>query len=209
MTRYGMAIDLKGCIACHACSVACKSNNNLPNGIWYNTVVTDGGAYMDTARGTYPNDLHRVYYPTSCMHCVNAACVEACPTGASFKREDGIVSINKDECIGCSACINACPYDVRTLLGEDPGYVVDFPLGDWDAPAHVANTMEKCTFCANRIDRGEVPACMEMCPGHARFWGDLDDPESEVSKFLEGKEWIRLLEDAGTEPNVYYVTSGY
>jgi len=209
MARYGMAFDLKGCIACHACSVACKSNNNLPNGVWYHTVVTDGGAYMDTARGEYPADLHRMYYPTGCMHCSNAPCVEVCPTGATYKREDGIVAVNVEACIGCGACVSACPYEARTLLEEDPGYVVDFPLGDWDAPKHVAGTVEKCTFCANRIDRGEVPACMECCPGNARFWGDLDDPESEISKFLEGKEYVRLLEDAGTEPNVYYVTSGY
>ena len=205
MTRYAMAIDLSTCIACHACSIACKSNNNLPNGVWYNRVETDGGEYMDTARGTYPNDLHRMHYPISCQHCSKPACVAACPTGATYQRDDGIVATNQEDCIGCDSCITACPYDVRTLLEEEPEYVVDFPLGDWDAPTHVANTVEKCTFCANRLERGEVPACMELCPGRARHWGDMDDPESDISKFLEGKEYERLLEDAGTEPNVYYV----
>ena len=204
MTRYGMAIDLNGCVACHACSIACKSNNNLPNGVLWNRIITDGG-YLDTAKGTYPNDLHREFYPLNCQHCSKPGCIEVCPTGASFKREDGIVSINQEECIGCGSCVTACPYDARTLIEEEPEYVVDFPLGDWDAPKHVAGTVEKCTFCANRLDRGEVPACMELCPGRARYWGDLDDPNSDICKFLEGKNSTRLLEDAGTEPNVFYV----
>lgn len=205
MTRYGMAIDLKGCVACHACSVSCKSNNNLPNGIWYNRVDTDGGTYMDTARGTYPTDLHRAYYPVNCQHCSKPACVAVCPTGATFQRDDGIVAINQEDCIGCGSCITACPYDVRTLIEDEPEYVVDFPLGDWDAPKHIANTVEKCTFCTHRLDRGDKPACMELCPGRARYWGDLDDPDSEISSFLKGKDYERLLEDAGTEPNVFYV----
>lgn len=206
MTRYGMAIDLHRCVACHACSVACKSNNNLPNDVWYTRVITDGGEYMDTARGTYPNDLHRVNYPVGCQHCSNPSCVANCPTGASFVRDDGIVSIDMEACIGCGTCVAACPYDVRTLIEAEPAYVVDFALGDYDAPTHKAGTVEKCTFCANRIDRGEVPACMELCPARARYWGDLDDPNSDVSKFLAGKKATRLLEDAGTEPNVYYVS---
>lgn len=206
MTRFGMAFDLKACVGCHACAMACKTTNNLPNGVWYHKVITDGGEYMDTARGTYPHDLHRMYYPTGCQHCSNPACVEACPTGASYIREDGVVAVDAETCIGCSSCINACPYDARTLLDEEPAYALDFAVGDWDAPVHVGNTMEKCGFCANRTARGELPACMQVCPGFARHWGDLDDPESEISKYLEGKEYIRLKEEAGTEPNVYYVT---
>ena len=205
MTRYGMAIDLKYCIACHACSLACKSNNNLPNGIWYNTVRTDGGEYMDTARGTYPNDLYRMHYPVSCQHCAKPACVSACPTGATFQRDNGIVAINKDDCIGCRACIQACPYNVRTLLEDEPEYVVEFPLGDWDAPVHKANTIEKCTFCENRIARGEVPACMELCPARARFWGDLDDPDSEISRLISTRDYELLDEASGTEPRVFYL----
>lgn len=203
--RYGMAIDISACAGCHACTIACKSNNNLPNGVVYHRVRTDGGTYVDTASGTYPKDLHKKHYPIGCQHCSNPACVAECPTGASYQREDGIVAIKQDECIGCGTCITACPYDVRTLIEEEPEYVVDFPLGDWDAPTHKAGTVEKCTFCVNRLERGEVPACMELCPGRVRHWGDLDDPESDISKFLEGKKYERLLEDAGTEPNVYYV----
>lgn len=205
MTRYGMVIDLKYCISCHACSVACKSNNNLPNGVWYSNVRTDGGAYMDTARGEYPKSLYRMHYPVNCQHCAKPGCVDVCPTGASYVREDGIVGIKQADCIGCKACVTACPYDVRTYIEEEPGYVVDFPLGDWDAPKHVAGTVEKCTFCSNRIDRGEVPACMELCPGRARFWGDFDDPESEVSKLIATRPYEQLLVEAGTEPRVYYL----
>ncbi|WP_139652930.1 4Fe-4S dicluster domain-containing protein [Raoultibacter phocaeensis] len=203
--RYAMAIDVESCAGCHACTVACKSNNNLPNGILYSRVATKGGDYLDTASGTYPTDLTKKHYPIGCQHCSKPACVATCPTGASYQREDGIVAVNTDECIGCGTCITSCPYDVRTLISEEPEYVVDFQLGDWDAPKHVAGTAEKCTFCIHRLERGEKPACMELCLGRARYWGDLDDPESEISKFLEGKTYERLLEDAGTEPNVYYV----
>lgn len=203
--RYGMAIDVEACEGCHACTIACKSNNNLPNGVVYHLVTTDGGEYMDTARGTYPDDLYRRYMPMGCQHCANPACVEVCPTGASYKREDGIVAINQDECIGCGTCISACPYDVRTLLEDEPEYVVDFALGDWDAPAHKAHTVEKCTFCAHRLERGEKPACMELCPGRARYWGDLDDPASEISKVIASRKWEQLNPEAGTEPSVYYL----
>lgn len=202
--RYGMAIDTKMCFGCTACAVACKSNNNLPNGVWWNRVDTDGGSYADTARGTYPN-LTMAHYPTSCQHCANPACVTVCPTGASFQREDGIVLVNTDECIGCESCVKACPYDVRTLNEATPTFAVDFALGDFDAPEHRGNTVEKCTFCANRLDRGDMPACMELCPGRARFWGDLDDPESAVSKAIEGRETMHLLEEAGTKPSVFYL----
>lgn len=205
MTRYGMAIDLTKCVACHACSMACKMCNNLPNEVWWNRVETDGGDYMDTARGTFPNDLHRMYYPINCQHCSKPACVSACPTGASYQRDDGIVAINSDDCIGCDTCITACPYDVRTHYFDELGYSVDFPLGDYDAPIHTSGTVSKCTFCTNRLERDEVPACMELCPGGARYWGDLDDPSSEISKLISEREYERLLEEAGTEPNVFYL----
>ncbi len=205
MTRYAMAIDLKNCIACHACSVACKMNNNLPVDLWYNRVITVGGEYMDTATGTYPNDLHRDYYPVTCQHCSNPSCVEVCPTGASYVDDNGCVQVDKEQCIGCESCINACPYDVRTLLAEEPSYVLDFAMGDWDAPVHKAATVEKCTFCSRRTARGEVPACMDLCLGRARFWGDIDDPESEISKLIATREYELLKEEEGTQPNCYYL----
>lgn len=206
MAHYGFAFDLKACMGCHSCTVACKQANNLPNGVLWNNVITDGGESMDTARGTYPNNLTMVNYPINCQHCRKPACVEVCPTGASWVDEaTGIVRIKIEECIGCESCAKACPYDVRTLLLNEPKWSVDFAVGDWDAPKHKVGTVGKCQGCYNRIPRGEVPACIELCPGRARFWGDLDDPNSEVSKIIATREWIRLEEAAGTEPGVYYL----
>ena len=207
MTRYAFAIEIDKCIACHSCAIACKSNNNLPQEIWWNRVETEGGAYMDTAAGEYPKTLSRTYWPINCQHCSNPACVTVCPTGASYVRDDGLVEINAEECINCKSCIQACPYDVRRAYDEEPEYYVDFPLGDWDAPEHVQNTVAKCTGCANRIDRGEVPACMEFCWTRCRHWGDIDDPNSDISKLIASKDYVRLHEKEGTEPNVYYITS--
>ena len=204
--RLAMAIDTTKCIGCHACSVACKSNNNLPQDIWWNRVDTDGGESPDTARGTYPSDLHWRYLPINCQHCSKPLCVAVCPTGASQQDNDtGIVSIDNEACIGCGACLEACPYDVRTLVGKSPGYAVDFPLGEWDAPKHIPDTMTKCTFCKNRLDRESIPACMELCLGRARYWGDLEDPTSEINQYLEGKNYEFLHEDSGSEPNVFYI----
>jgi molybdopterin-containing oxidoreductase family iron-sulfur binding subunit len=200
-----MAIDLRKCIGCHACSVACKSNNNLPTGKWYNRVETDGGEYRDTARGTYPYDLTLGWIPITCQHCSNPACKAVCPVEAIIQREDGIIVQDNEVCIGCQLCVTACPYEVRFFNEEAPEYFVDFPLGDWDASKHIEKKVEKCTFCVNRIDRGGKPACMELCLGRARYWGDLDDPASDISKYLADKQTERMLEEKGTEPNCYYI----
>ena len=202
--HYGMAIDLQLCFGCTECAVACKSNNNLPNNMWWNRVLTDGGDYPDTAKGTYPQ-VCMAHYPVGCQHCANPACAKVCPVGATWRDEKtGIVVQDVDKCIGCRMCMGACPYSARTFNWEEPAYAVDFPLGDFDAPKHVAGAVEKCTFCANRLARGEEPACMEHCPGRARYWGDLDDPGSDVSRAIAGRPTVRLLEDKGTEPSVYY-----
>ena len=203
--RYGMAIDLKECIGCHSCSVACKSSNNLPNDIWWNRVLTVGGDSLDTPAGTYPNnELH--FMPINCQHCENPACAKACPVGATYKRtEDGVVMQDYDKCIGCRMCMVACPYNARSFNWKKPDYYVEHAVGEFDAPVHQYNVVEKCTFCANRVARGEPPACMVLCPGRARYWGDLDDPDSDVSKALQGRQYVRLLEDKGTGPNVYYL----
>ena len=203
--HYGMAIDLQLCFGCTECAVACKSNNNLPNNMWWNRVLTDGGDYPDTAKGTYPQ-VSMAHYPVGCQHCANPACAKVCPVGATWRDEKtGIVVQDVDKCIGCRMCMGACPYSARTFNWEEPAYAVDFPLGDFDAPKHVAGVVEKCTFCANRLARGEEPACMEHCPGRARYWGDLDDPDSSVSRAIAGRPTVRLLEDKGTEPSVYYL----
>lgn len=199
-----MAIDLTRCFGCQTCASACKVANNLPAKLVFNTVYTVGGASTDTATGTFPN-CTMSYRPVQCQHCDNAKCVEVCPTGATTKDDDGIVSVDSELCIGCGSCIKACPYNVRTLIDAEPEYYLDVVVGESDAPSHKTGTVEKCTFCKNLIGRDEVPACMQLCPARARFWGDLDDPESMVSKAIEGRDHEFFMEEEGTEPKVYYL----
>lgn len=206
MTRYGMAIDLSRCIGCNTCAVACKVSNNLPKDVWWNVVHTEGRDFADTSKGTYGGEMQLSWLPVNCMHCENAVCEEVCPTGATVKRDDGIVTVDEETCIGCKSCMEACPYDVRRLIENEPEYYLELPIGDPAAKSHKGGTVEKCDFCAGRIDRGEKPACMELCPGRARYWGDLDDPESEVTQFLSGRNATVLLEEEGTSPSVYYVS---
>lgn len=206
MTRYGMAIDLSRCIGCNTCAVACKVSNNLPKDVWWNVVHTEGRDFADTSKGTYGGEMQLSWLPVNCMHCENAVCEEVCPTGATVKRDDGIVTVDEETCIGCKSCMEACPYDVCRLIENEPEYYLELPIGDPAAKSHKGGTVEKCDFCAGRIDRGEKPACMELCPGRARYWGDLDDPESEVSQFLSGRNATVLLEEEGTSPSVYYVS---
>lgn len=205
MTHYGMAIDQSRCIGCHACAMACKIANNLPAGVMYNRVLTVGSDYIDCASGTYEQP-ELEYLPMQCQHCENPACLSVCPTGATQKDpETGVVYVDEELCIGCESCIQACPYEgVRTLVPSDPTYYLDMEVGEADAPKHPGMTVEKCTFCRNLTARGEKPACMILCPGRARYWGDLDDPESEISQELARNEYIVLNEEAGTKPSVYY-----
>ena len=219
MTHYGMAIDLNRCFGCQACAAACKVANNLPKDLSYNVVYTKQDEGFDdfgvaVARGAVSNDCAGgtrespvlSFLPVQCQHCENPSCVSVCPTGATYKREDGIVTVDDSRCIGCRSCIMACPYDgIRTMIETEPEYYLDVVVGVADAPKHVAGTVEKCTFCSNLIERGEVPACMQLCPGRARYWGDLDDPNSEVSKAIEGREYVKLREDMGTNPSVFYL----
>ena len=204
--HLGYVIDMKNCIACHACAVACKVENNLPDGIWWARVLTDGGENQDTPAGEFPN-LTMNNIEVNCQHCENPACVKACPVGATYKDpETGIVRQDYDKCIGCRMCIAACPYTgVRSFNWQEPAYPMDFAVGDADAPAHQKHTVEKCTFCYQRQARGEVPACMDLCPARARFWGDLDDPDSDVSKLLREREYMQLLPEKGTKPSTYYL----
>lgn len=205
--HLGMVIDLKKCIGCHSCSVACKLNNNLPDDMWWNRVLTIGGDSLDTAAGNYPHKLEMHHMPVNCQHCENPPCVKTCPVGASYKRkEDGVVLIDYDKCIGCRMCMVACPYNARSFNWKKPEYNVDHAVGEYDAPVHQHNVVEKCTFCANRLARGGMPACMELCLGRARYWGDLDDPDSDVSKALKGRQYMKLLEEKGTKPSIFYLT---
>lgn len=207
MAHYGMVIDLKRCVGCQTCAVACKSANNLPKGVWWNRVATMGGESIDTAGGESYETASMSFMPIACQHCEDPACVKVCPVGATYKDLDtGVVRQDADKCIGCRMCMASCPYSgVRSFNWEEPAYYTDFKAGDAAAPDHTKHTVEKCTFCYQRITRGEEPACMTMCPVRARHFGDLDDPESAVSRLLVSRESKTLLPEKGTKPSVHYL----
>ena len=205
MTKLAIGINLHRCIGCNTCAVACKMQNNVSDGMLWNRVLTEGCERFDSAEGTYPN-LSRTYLPLACQHCENPACERVCPTGATYKDDKGRVEIDYDKCIGCRMCLAACPYTgARSFNWEEPAYYADFALGDADAAKHEKHTVEKCIFCTQRVARGEQPACVADCIGRARHFGDLDDPNSEVSKLLASREYTQLRAEFGTKPSVYYL----
>ena len=206
MTRLGFVIDKKSCIACHACAVACKVENNLPDGVWWNRILTEGGDSMDTPAGTYPN-LTMANIAVACQHCSNPACVKVCPVGATYKDpETGAVRQDYEKCIGCRMCMAACPYTgVRSFNWEEPKHAIGQAMGDADVPAHQKHVVEKCTMCWHRLAKDLEPACVEVCPARVRFFGDFDDPNSEVSKLIRDREYMKLLPSEGTNPSVYYL----
>ena len=210
MAQMGFLIKSAQCSGCKACELACKDIHNFEIGPRARRVreVCGGGWSVDEKTGVcHPSGVFTYSVSYSCGHCDNPACVAVCPTGAHAKDEEtGLVTIDQEQCIGCKSCMEACPYDVRRLIENEPEYYLELPIGDPAAKSHKGGTVEKCDFCAGRIDRGEKPACMELCPGRARYWGDLDDPESEVSQFLSGRNATVLLEEEGTSPSVYYVS---
>ena len=180
MPRYAMAIDLSLCVGCAACAVACKMENEVPPGV-FNLWIREREV------GEYPN-LVVEFRPEQCLHCENPPCVPVCPTGASYQTKDGLVLVDPKKCIACGACIAACPYDARYL--------------------HPAGYVSKCTFCAHRLEKGKVPACVETCPTYCRTFGDLEDPESPVAKALKAAERVDVLRpEQGTRPKLFYLNA--
>lgn len=178
MKRYGMVIDLERCVGCHACAISCKMENNLPEGC-FNTWVEEWDA------GEYPK-VSRVKLPKLCNHCVDAPCVKACPVNATFAAEGGIVVVDEEKCIGCGACVAACPYDARYMNND-------------------TKKVGKCTFCIQRAEVGLLPACVSTCISHARFFGDLNDPESEVSKMVADNKTNGLKDELKLDISVTYI----
>ena len=208
MTRYGMVIDTKKCIGCHVCAMACKTENNLPNDVWWNRIFTDNGGEMgfDMVGGSYPDNLQFGYIPVACQHCDNPACVKVCPVGATYKDpETGVVRQDYDKCIGCRMCMAACPYNARTFNWNEPVRATGASYGDARVPERGRGVMEKCTLCKERTDEGDEPMCVRCCPADARIFGDLDDPDSAVSRLRRGQSAEVLLEEKGTRPQVFYV----
>lgn len=176
--NYGFVIDNSSCIGCHACSTACKSEHQVPLGVSRTWVK-----YTETGR--YP-DARRSFQVTRCNHCSNPPCVRICPTAAMHQRADGIVDFDSDACIGCKGCLQACPYDA---IHVDPA----------------TNTAAKCNYCAHRVEVGVEPACVVVCPEHAIIAGDLDDPESEISRVLAKNNVTVRKPEQGTSPKLFYI----
>jgi molybdopterin-containing oxidoreductase family iron-sulfur binding subunit len=169
----------------------------------WNRVLTAGCEHFDGAEGTYPN-LTREYLPLACQHCENAACKRVCPTGATYRDEKGRIEIDYDKCIGCRMCMAACPYNVRVFNWTAPVHDPEGGYGDARVPSRGKGVMEKCTLCKERTDEGAEPMCVVCCPTHARVFGDLDDPTSEISRLKREHPVRILLEDMGTKPQVFY-----
>ena len=203
MTRLSIAINLDRCVGCHTCTMACKMQNNVPEGLLWNRVLTSNCDVVDGAEGSYPN-VSRVYTPVACQHCQNAACQRVCPTGATYKDELGRVEIDYNKCIGCRMCMAACPYNARVFNWQTPVRTTGANYGGADVPVRPKGVAEKCTLCKERTDAGEAPMCVVCCPAHARIFGDLDDPESEISRLVLERHAYQLLETMGTEPSVRY-----
>lgn len=203
MTKMAIGINLARCVGCNTCTLACKMQNNLPEGIYWSRVVTEGAEIIDGVVGTYPH-VSRSVFPIACQHCENPACMKVCPTGATYKDDMGRVEIDYDKCIGCRMCMAACPYNARQFNWREPLRNPDFNYGDKRVPVRNKGVVEKCTLCKERTDNGDVPMCVECCTFDARIYGDLDDPDAEISKLKLTKNVRILLEDEGTRPQVFY-----
>jgi Fe-S-cluster-containing dehydrogenase component len=221
--KWVMVIDLQKCIGCKACTVSCNAENKLPPGVVYRPV-------LEEQIGTYPNVAVR-FTPRPCMQCDNPPCTPVCPVNATYKRPDGIVAIDYEKCIGCRYCLAACPYNARTsdfgdfygkglaegssaMVGDDAlAYETadSFEYGkkwkrDPDKRSSPIGVARKCQFCLHRIENGILPACVTTCLGGATYFGDYNDEKSLVHELVGSDRMMRLKEELGTEPKVFYLT---
>lgn len=215
-TRYGMVIDLTKCLAaegCKDCMIACHQAHNVP-------AIKDEGeeikwVWLEEFENAFPNHENEFAEkawrkkPTIvlCNHCKEAPCVRVCPTKATFKRDDGIVLMDFHRCIGCRYCMAACPYGSRSFNWSDPR---KSPISEVnpDFPTRTKGVVEKCNFCAERLSKGQLPACVEACrnkKANAITFGNLNDPDSEVRELIRTNRTIRRKQSLGTKPSVYYI----
>lgn len=228
MPHWGMVIDLDKCTGCQSCTAACRAENNVPFAgpeqaamgrpmFWQEVLERE-------VHGQYPF-LKMEFVPRPCMHCEKPPCVKVCPVGATFRTEDGLVAMDYDLCIGCRMCTTACPYVVRYFNWYAPQFPapLDRALNP-DVPVRAKGVVEKCTFCVHRLQAAQaqaeeegrelsdaevvlLPACNQACPASARYFGDLETPESTVSRLARSQRAYVLFEELGTEPSVYYLKS--
>ncbi len=214
--RWGMTIDLQRCTGCYGCVIACKQEHSTPSGVHFRRMMFEEVGEYPTAK--------RLHAPVQCNHCAEPPCVPVCPTDATYQRADGLVLVNDDTCIGCGYCMTACPYEQRHFVDTELGHFGDPQTPheitggeaghDWNAKR---GTVVKCTFCEHRlakaestgmtpgVDREVTPACVNTCPSEAMVFGDLDDPDSRISKLIEERNGFALLPEAGTRPSVFYL----
>ncbi len=228
MPRWAMVIDLDKCFACQSCTAACRMENNTPiagpdqaalgRAILWNEV-------LPFIEGEYPL-VAQTILPRPCMHCENPPCTFVCPVKATYKNDEGIVVVDYTRCIGCRFCTVACPYQVRYFNWYPPEWPESLQAHlnpEPEVQPRPKGVVEKCTFCIQRLRKAREkaaaegrtfqatdyqPACVQTCTGHARYFGDLDDPNSLVSKLAHSPRAFRLLEELGTEPKVYYLKQG-
>ncbi len=210
MNRWGMVVDLNRCVGCQTCTIACKHANDTPPGVQWRRV-------LDVEQGEYP-DVERLFLVVGCQHCANPPCVPVCPTGATRQREDGLVTMDYDTCIGCGYCAVSCPYQARTIVHEARGYY-GAPTRQEIQTGHAdrINVANKCTFCIERIDEaGErgltpgvdlevTPACAAACISQAIRFGDFADPASTVSELVRDNASFQMHVELGTDPQVRYL----
>lgn len=178
--RWAMLVDVRQCIGCQACTVACIMENQVPAGS-FRSIVSTYVVKTGGSSGTY-------MLPRLCNHCDDPPCVPVCPVGATFKAADGTVLVDAERCVGCAYCVQACPYDARFIN-------------------HLTGKADKCTFCAHRLEAGLLPACVETCVGGARVFGDLNDAKGELRRRLDAaRNQVKVLKpEQGTRPNVFYI----
>jgi Fe-S-cluster-containing dehydrogenase component len=215
--KYCMVIDLGKCIGCRRCSLACKLENNIPDTIsppyimLFQTDRTKVGDFIED-KTEHGNRIqytrlykHKRYMPVQCNHCEDPPCAKVCPTKATYKAPDGIVMIDYSKCIGCRYCMQACPYQARRYNWWKPEIPTEKvnPL----VPIRPHGVVEKCTFCVHRTRLGRTTRCVEACPNKVRTFGNLNDPDSEVSKLIRTNRSFRLKEGLNTGPQIWYLTS--
>ena len=204
MARWAMIIDLRKCVGCETCIEICRQVNKPPPGpAWRKSIEHE----IEDNPGR-----KQLFLTMSCMHCEKPICLEVCPTGATFRRPDGILDINLDLCVGCGSCVVACPYQARSIAKSD--------IMSKEITAKNKDRIgicTKCNFCLQHIDAGlaqglkpgsdpeATPKCVRFCLADALYFGDLDDPESEVSRLIHDNKVFRMLEEQGTNPSVYYI----